>query len=213
MDAYGEFLSLMKRLLPIYQEAKGIVLLAEQIGANGKFPLESLAEMRDALDHIMVALERPEASEVEIASARFHLCRTAVKAYLVFINHSMISIRDGLTGFKTKTLCQVMPEYYQGIKPELLKIRKEANDLRQLFENPFQLSEDPVLVFRKMGSISARLDEIQMQIESKIPSLMEYQEKTFHEDRNRQYSILLLRLLIGILGALAGGLGVFALTA
>lgn len=213
MDPYGEFLSLMNRLLPIYQEAKGIVLLAEQIGSNGKFPLESLTEMREALDHIMCALERPDSSAVEIESARFHLCRTAVRAYTIFISHAMVSIRDDLTLFSTKTLCQVIPEYYQGIKPELLLIKKQAIELRQLFENPFHLTEDPVIAFREMSIISARLDEIQVQIQTKIPALMEYQERSSHEDRTKQVSSLLLRLLVGVLGAIAGGLGVYALTA
>lgn len=192
----------MAELLPVYQEAKSVLLLAERLEGNSGFPVAAMQEISRALDQVMAAFERPEISSKAIAVAKQHLLKSTANGYAIFLAESLMQIEDALNGFEVEVIAQVFPEYFQKIKPRLVELHSEVAELRhQPAFNIIPLygySEGPLLAY---SGLVAEVMEMRRKIYRQVPTLAEFQEMRKKVRRKGHTQVAFLTIGAAVLGA------------
>ncbi len=117
-------------LVSLYTKTKRLVLLAEQLDTESKSNIAIFKEQRDALDHLMRALEEvlpPSEGKkpngyfaLQIDKARGHLFRAAYDALDGLAVSCKIRIAEAMEGISNEAIHAVYSDYY----PHLVEIER-----------------------------------------------------------------------------------------
>lgn len=192
----------MAELMPVYQEAKSVMLLAERLEGNSGFPVAAMHEISKAMDQVMVAFDRPEISSKAIAVAKQHLLKSTSNGYAIFLVESLMQIEEALKGFEVETIAQVFPEYFQKIKPRLVELHTEVAALRQ--QPSFSIiplyscAEAPLLTYSELVQ---EVLEIRRKIYRQVTTLAEFQKKSKKGRHKGNVRMAFLTIGAAVLGA------------
>ena len=125
-------------LVSLYTKTKKLVLQAEQLDPECRSNIAIFKEQRDALDHLMRALQdalppvaapRPDYFTLQIDKAKGHLFRAAYDALDGLAISCKIRIAEAMTGVSNEAISAVYPEYYDHLT-EIERIDLEIADRR-----------------------------------------------------------------------------------
>ena len=126
-------------LVSLYTKTKKLVLLAEQLDPESKSNIAIFKEQRDALDHLMRALEDalPPSEErrgdryfqLQIDKARGHLFRAAYDALDGLAVSCKIRISEAMHGISNESIHAVYGDYYKHLV-EIERVDREIADRR-----------------------------------------------------------------------------------
>ncbi len=182
-----------RRFLEVHQYVKDLTLAGEESGYELETFLQPLQEQRHALEHIV----RARAAEFGIkeSPAPDYIDNNLDKAlghiYRCFFDTAdwlSINIRgkiiDTFEPYSRQSLVDLVPEYYQKIRPQLERINHEIAKIRGKKDIPSGPNTIPEI--EKYGTILKELIDFQEKIESYIPQLQEC--KNEEEDKERKES-------------------------
>ncbi|QSZ67510.1 hypothetical protein RJ40_08330 [Methanofollis aquaemaris] len=187
----------------LYQKYKYLALYAEELRSESFIP--PINEIKDAYDHFMrifavkcgLKHENSEYIDSNLDATFRHIYR-AVYDLLDYIRiYQKDIISNKLSDFSITTIHDVFPEYYQQIKPE---IEKSLNNIPLYKASKDIGSPDIQAIDAYINLISEIKDYISV-IDSKIPSMIEYEQKQNIEKRNNHIGQIIITLSVGLLCA------------
>jgi hypothetical protein len=184
----------LQDMIKVYLHTKALVIEAEEFDGGFKTFLHPKLELVHALDHLMRLLARqngllaptnsdgaPSDAEDDAGYSKSNVDKALGHVYRAFFDTAdwlALRIREKIQltmgAYSHECICSVAPEYYQGIRPELEKIRKGISEIRMSKD----VSNRDILVeVETYNTLIEKLVEYVSAIELKVPSLQEAQGK------------------------------------
>ncbi len=197
---------LLKEITELYSYYKELALYAEELRTESFIP--PINEIKDAFDHLMRTYsviygfkEKDDEYVIKNLEATFRHLYRAVFDLLDYIRIYQKDIIDQkIDGFSRVALIDVFPEYFQEIVPGMDRCMKEIPS----YKSEKDIGDPDLNAVRKYLDLVRQLRDYTFKTDSKLQALIQYQEKLKKEKRHN-YVIL---LIIGIIGAFIGGIGV-----
>jgi hypothetical protein len=130
----------LKRLVILYSRTKRFILQAEETDPESRANIAIFKEQRDALDHIMRALNKalndpPAESSAEYIDLQFdkawgHLFRAAYDSLDGVDVSFKVRLEEGMRGVSNDAISAVYPEYYTEVLPEMTALQMRIADFR-----------------------------------------------------------------------------------
>lgn len=201
--------NLFYELTNLYPSVKELILYGEEVDPEHRSHLQSINELRNAMDHLMRVfgykfnLKKDVGSEYSrknIDKAFGHVYRAGYDA-LDWLN---ITVRERITkeleGVSHEAILEVFPEYYREIKPKIEKTSDEVSDIRvgkdvtgdEVQTGKFENFEQYIEVVRELKGSLDKIIEIK-------PSLLEC-EKERKKKEKKELAIRILLVLISVVG-------------
>jgi len=179
----------LKRITELYAVAKTLILKAEEY--THKADLQPMKELRDAFDHVMdcyavcfglnsgVSRDNFQPYIVtHLDKAYGHVYRAAYDTLDLFTVILRETIRDDLSGYNNETICAVIPEYYQQIKPSIISLSQKIAEFRDGKDVAVELRHSTLITYSQEAG---QLVTYHAAVTSKIPALEEYRKKAAEE--------------------------------
>jgi hypothetical protein len=173
----------LRRLVILYSRTKRFILQAEETDRESRANIAIFKEQRDALDHIMRALNRafndpPDHSNAEYVEAQFdkawgHLFRAAYDSLDGVDVSFKLRLEEAMRGVSNDAISAVYPEYYTKVHPEMFELQKQIAEFRSTKDVHKSTFED---LDAYCGSVE-RLAELTKQILTRVPAFKDWQKR------------------------------------
>jgi hypothetical protein len=170
----------------IYNKVKALIILAENIDIEKRLPLNTVNELRNALDHLIRFLGKQENVdgfdsinlELNLQQTIEHIYRAGYDACDVIAINLYQQIDDLLEPYNSHIIVTVIPNYYVEIKPKLEKLNKEIRNAKNIKGKLFS-----VKYFDNYDNIIVDVLDIKIFLEEKIQSFNEI--KIEHDKKDK----------------------------
>ena len=199
-----------KTIVQVHQQAKSLMLIAEELDPEFSTFVQPVRELRDALEHIV----RAKAVETGIAPPPNNInkddyIRTSYgkalgheyRAFFDVADWLSMTIREKVLGlmedYSKETITNVVPSYYQEWRPAIEKVSIEIARIRDSKD-----IADKGKILSEVQEYRDKIDElleIHEQLLISIPALQEYSKK----ERKAAIKDKIWKVLIPIMVALA----------
>lgn len=122
---HQSFTEKFQELSTLYEEVKGIVLLAEYENKDQKYIISSVNELRNMSDHIMRILAMPDTLDKNFEKAKGHLYRAGYDAYEIVAISKLKEIEGIKEQYKFEAITTAYPAYFKKVIPATAKAKKE----------------------------------------------------------------------------------------
>ncbi|ESQ17436.1 MAG TPA: hypothetical protein DDY14_04910 [Chromatiaceae bacterium] len=198
-----------RELALLHRDAKALILYSEEIDPDSRSNLQTIKELRDALDHlmrVMLARMAPEEGldgaddgycEKNLQKAVGHVFRAAFDALDGTLLSLRERIRDTLEGYEVQVIRDVIPDYWQH-KKELDKLTEAVASHRGRIDVGKDVGE----------TLNRYIDDVEKfkvfhrTLLDAGPTLDECQRKY----KNQNTAVFWRNLAAGVIAAILGGL-------
>lgn len=195
--------SRLYEITSLYQKYKDLTLYAEELRSESFIP--AINEIRDAYDHFMrifaVKCDLKHENGNYINSNLDATFRHIYRAVYDLLDYIRIFQKDivsnKLSPFSLNTIHDVFPEYYQEIKP---KIDRGLNNI-PIYKASKDIGDPNIEVIDDYIALISEIRESILVIDSKIPSMIEYEQKQKREKRNNQIVQIIILLFVAFVSA------------
>lgn len=204
-------IDIWKTIVQIHQEAKSLMLLAEELDAKFCTFIQPVREYQAALEHIV----RAKAVELDVVSSPNGLKKSdysgtsydkalghEYRAFFDVADWLSMSIREKvielMEPYSREAISSVVPSYYKDWRPSIEKTSKAIASIR---DSKDISSRGTILEeVRKYKSEIDKLLDIYNELLACVPGLEEYSKK----ERNSSRKNIILKILIPIVAAIVG---------
>ena len=173
----------LKNLLPLYEKVRASMIMLETFDEKQQVYIAPLNQMRNALDHIFNAVKFSNDSETcdyELKEVKEHLGRAGYDSLDLLSATLGTAAITKLEPYELDILVTVFPDYYTKIKPKITEVQKHITKTRSKrninCENYFSNYLENI----------KQLQEINKEIDMRIPSLVEFRDKREREKKEQQ---------------------------
>ena len=190
----ASFYDRINGLLPLYETVKDLVIKIETFDEKEEVYVAPMNEMRSTLDHIFRAIKysnNQTKCDEALIGAKEHLERAAYDSYDLLAKILGKQVKTKTAPYDLDALNASLPEYFHEIKPKIHEIQMKIISLRKIrdLRNETYLStyDDMIIQLWNMNTL----------IDSRISSLVEYQEKKKREKKKERFWQYLIGPVIG----------------
>jgi len=196
-----------KRFVVIQQSVKQVTLLAEELGDDFTTTIQVWNEQRHVIDHTTRAM----ASQLSIGTVydaayiEGNFEKAIAHSYRAFFDaadhlslHIRTKIRQLISPYETECICEVFPEYYNEIRPNMDAISKEiaalrgAKDIAHVLGN----SGEPLEAIEHYKERLGTLADYHGEALKRILTLVDFTRK---REKERKKADLVRPLILGLL--------------
>jgi hypothetical protein len=173
----------LKRLVILYSRTKRFILQAEETDPESRANIAIIKEQRDALDHIMRALNKalndpPDEFSSEYIQAQFdkawgHLFRAAYDSLDGVDVSFKVRLDKGMFGVSNDAIAAVYPEYYTEISREMTALQMQIAGFRAAKDVHKSTFDD----LDAYCTAVERLAELTNQVLSRVPAFKSWQKR------------------------------------
>jgi hypothetical protein len=193
-------------IIELYFRVKKLIIEAENVDPEKRIPLNSVNEMRNALDHLMRVWGKKQGLienvdvDLNLQQAMEHIYRAGYDA-CDLIAISLFEAIDGLLrDYSSRAILQVIPDFYQRIYPKLEKLRREIEEAK-VIKGTLEESFSPQY-FQRYESIVKEVKELKAELEEKVTAI-ERVESELENSNKFQWKVSIVSALLGaMLGSL-----------
>lgn len=201
------------KILQLHNEAKSLLLQAEETGLEWRSFLQPITEQKHAYEHIVRAQAAEfgvirDAGEKYVTDALNKALGHEYRAFFDAADWLGVRIRELLTQllepYSNECICAVIPEWYREMRPKIEGLDKEIAAYRN--EKDVSKNDEIIPTVQKYRAVIDELLAFHARLLQKIPALNEYAARGNQAERRSWAKEILLVILGAVLGALAAWL-------
>jgi len=199
-----EALEKLNEICELYFVVKEVIIYFEEINPEQKSDIQPINELRNAFDHLMrvVAVwlnikERDEPNNyilTHLDKSFGHVYRAGYDTVDFLTLTLKELIHSELTDYSTRTIGEVIPNYYSEIRPSICELNDEITKYRS--EKDVANSDARHLI--EYIRVVKKIVEYHKEIIKKIPTLDELERKYHAETRHADIKDWIKRIAIGL---------------
>lgn len=163
-------------LLDLYKETKKLVKIFETKNKEHLVPVASMNEMRNCLDHIMRAIEKPDTLDYEIKEVKEHLQRAFYDCFEILSMDMCREIASVVGKYSTSVISNVFPEYYTEIQPKLRALQTQiSGSLVDKHIDP----QAPVKTLDSYKELLGNIYQMQLAVDQQTVALEKGKDRSF----------------------------------
>ena len=208
----------IKEIIRLYFDVKQLVLLIEHHDPEGKLPLPTINELRNAFDHFMRFLapvygirkiediKSLEGSvekylSKQIDKIKSHLFRVGFDVFdLYFLNFKEF-VEWFENQYTPEEITAIIPDYFSELKLQMKMVENSFAEIKSEKDSGYPTELITQKQFKEFQNRYQEIDRIWKEIQSKTDLIEDYRKKSKKWQRRR----IIIQILIGIGCSIVGG--------